>query len=131
MSPRLLLPLLSVVVLVLCLAAPSHAQGVLGFTLRTANAGWSARSVSNVEWYRHPLTATLVNGSTVTWNDRLMIMQGNGEGSQQERSNDSQQHTDSTARQRTAAHGSPPLSLSLSPRRCLAAVCLCVSLGFR
>ena len=61
---------------------------MLSFSLRTAGASWSPRSESNIEFYPHSVTATLVNGSTVTWPGRLFILQGNGEGSINVRSND-------------------------------------------
>ena len=87
-SRSLLLSLL----LVLSLLSPSllplvHSQ-VLTFTPRTASAPWNPRSESNIEWFPYPMTATLVSGATVTWPGRLMVLQGNGEGTVAARSND-------------------------------------------
>ena len=60
----------------------------LSFYPRTANASWSPRWDSNIEFYNRRMTVVLPNGTSLTWPGRIFILQGSGSGSATERSND-------------------------------------------
>ena len=90
-------PLLLLLLCVCLTSAQPAVTSQLSFIPRTANASWSPRWDSNIEFYNKQLRVVLPNRTALTWPPGIFILQGNGAGSAAQRSND----------------GRPPATLSL------------------